>query len=354
MNFPNIACHHPIHIPNEDKIGQKTSGGSKYFLRCMKDGTIKVELFGRFRQFLRTVFGAYKSTHLNTVRKRLNIVEGYSHIKATMKSIWERVHPPFSGRSSSSNIWHGLGMPTSISKKLADLRIRQNDGGAFDIPTLVRDYQYLQIPGDGHCMFRSVAGGILLALQQADPRTRGQFFEHLQDQIGEINQTLGENQSNQSQLVDLNESYQQFLDILAPITNQEDQSLDLNQTEVNQLYKIMRNRASSDTLVQFLRNLACNYNQAHLEEAMEFLAGDIDYDQYFRKLRTSNEMGDHPELAALSKAMNLRLKVLNVEELVGGGSIDAQHNFHGGPDAALGVTVLRTPLHYDLAIPRGE
>lgn len=539
-------------IPNAHLIGQKV-GNSKFFLKCSKNGTIEVKELGRFKQFLRSFFGVYKSTHLNTVLKRLNNVQGYSDIKIRMQGIWENAHPNSKKPSplhmlpqhpsstgfqrpdyrtsprgddylhrrneqegsfdSGFGQWEGgwedmtgtweqpqaqegtagkkepaplidlswkQAQPQQQPTFIPDLRQRQqaepqpfvpppdqppmqqaepqtrekgkekepqplpaerapleegipqadkrvlqapfnssewlkryptnwpqgfgpparlteivSEGAERETLTALtsdhldndfkpyyqenaqvaegsrlfdRDYVYFHISGDGHCMFRSVAAGILIALQQADPQTRAQFFERLEGQIQRLEHLHGG--ESEGHIRNLQESYRKFLEIAQPMQNPNGVNSFVVGSENNQVNQIMWNRKASDDIVQFLRNLACTYNAVYMDQ--DFLGAALHDTNgiertpaiYFDDMRRMHatvdglglqkgvEMGSHPELAALAEVLDLHIKVLDLQAAGTGQDLNQEHYLHGRREAALGTFLVYGRLHYDVGMPR--
>lgn len=165
-----------------------------------------------------------------------------------------------------------------------------------------------RIKGDGHCLFRACVVGLLdyIATLQNDKKEK--YITYLQQNsatcIDEIKAIL---------LMPKGEAYLQ-----------------------------------SDTLVAYLRKLACSQMQ---KSDNEVLKANILSEQYLKDMADMKKLehGGEPELVALREALVLDLRV--VDAVVIGKQQQTAESYLENP-AANTVFLLHTPMHYDIVYPR--
>jgi hypothetical protein len=192
-------------------------------------------------------------------------------------------------------------------------------------------FNVLKVKGDGHCMFRGIAYGIATDYAAGDANVKTAY------------------------LVGLNSLKAQYPALLRDI----DRVIEILQNQ-EAPEATMSTKAPSDSLVSFLRKLACAYNVAHPSDAFRsnLAAGGESMSSYCRTMTHMNPdsavYGGQPELVALSTVLGLKISV--VDALVQ----DAAEIYTTDltPPQALNpgmnrpsVTLLYLPGHYDVLIP---
>ena len=165
-----------------------------------------------------------------------------------------------------------------------------------------------RIAGDGHCLFRACAVGLLDYLSTLQSAQKHDYIVSLQkhspDCIEEIKNLL---------LLPKEEAYQQ-----------------------------------SEVLVAYLRKLACSQMQ---KSDNEVLKANILSEEYLKNMASmqKGEHGGEPELVALGQALELDLRV--VDAIVIGKAQQTAASYLQAP-AANTVFLLHTPMHYDILYAR--
>lgn len=138
------------------------------------------------------------------------------------------------------------------------------------------DYTLYKIRGDGHCLFRAVATGLLFSFAIATAQTKGKIIERLKSD---------ERLSRFLETPDL--------DVMKTLTNEED----------------------SNAWVRSLRNRVCGYLKMNPTDTFSaYVASENKtIDQYLNEMNAMEraEMGAEPELQALADVLGLTLKVVD-------------------------------------------
>lgn len=321
-NFKNVS------VPFEE-LGKKASKDRRkvYLAFNQKRGWHDIRL-NRFQRFLRILFGAYKSSHLEFVAKKLAdpALASPENLKRRINSLWVKTYPlaksplsqPGQSRQKSEIKSAGAERPPSFigignkgdiqdlikeygvkEKGPAEKESNEEKQGAKEekattsdfivkgLEKIKDDYDYYPIAGDGHCMFRSIAAGIFLELQ-----ARPEKLKELRTQIEEVFKELPD-----ENLKGLKEEWGKILD------EQEKPNGDFS--------SIMNDELKSQQAVSFLRSLAVEYGK--VKGMSNFIPGDPK--EYWGKMKEMNlnepELGGHPELAALSEALHLSFDIVD-------------------------------------------
>ena len=191
-------------------------------------------------------------------------------------------------------------------------------------------FSYRPVIGDGHCLFRSVASGFLSDFasqpKQAQDRFLGSFFKDIAS-------------LKSPRLMELSRHFETALRDI--------------QSKRKTVDSVLTNQATSDSLVAFLRLLACDYNRKFGgREFAASLAGisNVAPAQYLADMADmkKKEYGDELEIAALSKTLRKKIKVLDARSIGQGEAIDSLHTLYGRSPGEP-IYLLNRPGHYDLA-----
>lgn len=172
---------------------------------------------------------------------------------------------------------------------------------------LASHFTLKRIAGDGHCLFRACAVGLLDYINTLQDDQRQQYVANLQkssaDCIDEIKTIV---------LMPKEEAYLQ-----------------------------------SDILVAYLRKLACSQMQKSDNEVLKTIISD----QYLKNMADMKKLehGGEPEIVALREALALDLRI--VDAVVVGKDQQTAESYLENP-AANTVYLLHTPMHYDIVYPQ--
>lgn len=354
---------------NYKMLGSKSSCcAKKAFLSYTDTDGWKVKRLNIFEQFLRNGLGLYGSTHLDHVvthlakasRRPPKLIErmdklwkesypnaGLSPLKrkenpkSHFKKPARTPKPRGAGRqprpvrtnrhTRDSVAAHGIALFGDRSN-ISELAQYFKDGPVFNgLLMLDNDYKYHEIPGDGHCLFRSIAAGIALGLSQGEHET----WIQLQEQIDTTLDMVGASE-------DLKKSYEYFKKNINKL---------FSLPKPTSVEKLMRDQDASDRMVKFLRLLACEYNAVSKDKIADFVPGKS-VDKYLKDMKRMSkpQMGGHIEIQALVESLGLEITLLDVDGMGKGGSTDQQHYKHKGYNTSVGLHLLYTPLHYNLAV----
>ncbi len=175
------------------------------------------------------------------------------------------------------------------------------------LETLDTQYKLRRIKGDGHCMFRAIAAGMLYHLKNGK----------------DINDAIPK----------------ELADFLA---ENKDASVE----------SLIGNTRLSNKLVHILRKIAVRGTENN-EGAIN--AAIVDYGSYKNyKLKMVDmakaEMGGNAELNVLADVLGLKFHILHASAIGKGEPMDAEHHFIGGNGED--ISLLYRPGHYDLLIPK--
>lgn len=218
-------------------------------------------------------------------------------------------------------------------KEFSEL-IKTYDSGPTKIGLEYLDAQfyYRPIKGDGHCLFRSIAAGILFEVERKGPQEKERILNQLMKEI----EPLGNKAELDAGLASL---IQAMDDITDKNRGVED---------------IIGNQKQSDALVKFLRFLAVEHNKVHgldvNQEEANATAGSVEAYHANMVDMSKAECGGHVEIHALANALGIKVQLLHPEAL-GKDNVTLEH-LAFGPDSASNLWLLYRPGHYDLAFPK--
>lgn len=190
-------------------------------------------------------------------------------------------------------------------------------------------FKIYPIKGDGHCLFRSIAAGILLQFKQNGPGASEELFENIRKAL----------------------SANQRLDMAADIAKMKSIVQNLYSEEAPaSVEMIMQDKDFSNEMVRILRRLACVYNRENMTDTLlaEIEASGLTAGQYFKAMEDmdSKSMGGEPEIVALSQCFKKDIKSIDVEA-IGRGDLSPDE-FEG--QNASDLFVLFRGEHFDLAV----
>lgn len=187
---------------------------------------------------------------------------------------------------------------------------------------LSKTWDYRAIKGDGHCLFRSLGAALMKNLKE-NPLSKD-YLETLEKSIKALG---GKEQARLETLLNNIRSYV---------------------TSNNSFERIMTESKSSDTVVEFLRLLSCQWNRAHGNNVLESLACTLDLtrDEYLNQMASLNIAmhGDQPEIIALFNVLKANIHVLDTTN-------DHESIFSNDKNAPTFALLYRAG-HYDWAIPK--
>lgn len=186
-----------------------------------------------------------------------------------------------------------------------------------------KTWDYRPIKGDGHCLFRSLGSALMKNLKES-PSSKD-YLNALEISI----KTLGGKE--QARLETLLNNIRSYV------------------TSNNSFERIMTESKSSDTVVEFLRLLSCQWNRAHANGVLESLACTLgltrdEYLEHMASLKIAMH-GDQPEIIALSTMLGTNIQVLDSTN-------DHESIQHSNNKNAPTFTLLYRAGHYDWAIPK--
>jgi hypothetical protein len=194
------------------------------------------------------------------------------------------------------------------------------------------------IAGDGHCLFRAVAVGILEFLQKNNASIRESFLSRIHAVVEKFKAT------NPT----LEIRFQEVLEILNDLSS-----------KTKSLEEVLNNRQTSDILVSFLRELAVSYNEVEGGATFESeaIVEEGSKEAYLRKMKDMRSdtpaLGGEPELIALMRTLDIEL--INIDaasEIID--RTDPQNYLDRANKAnKLALFLLHRPGHYDLAFAKG-
>lgn len=183
----------------------------------------------------------------------------------------------------------------------------QNGNGYIKKGLAVLDegYEFYRIRGDGHCLFRSVAAGVVRKLSLSDEA----FCQGVLSGLDALKKKYASNPYISE------EHFVRIRTILQKVA--QDHSEDFFE-------KTMSERETSEEMTEFLRRLACARNHARLDNDVDFAralfaeASANDYDSVQDYLKDMADMskklsGGEPELQALAEALQIDLHILDAK-----------------------------------------
>jgi len=143
----------------------------------------------------------------------------------------------------------------------------------------------LKIKGDGHCLFRGIATGLLINYESATPSERHKFIQHFENV--------------KIQFPQITEDLDQMIRILS---------------QSRSMLETMKTPKTSDAFVQILRRLACEYNKTNEDLSSIIVAESrTDIHTYLNEMSDMQtaKYGGHPELLALSQVLGTKIRVVD-------------------------------------------
>ncbi len=168
-----------------------------------------------------------------------------------------------------------------------------------------------RIAGEGHCLFRAVAVGVLDYLEKVPNPLKDEFLTKLREQVARF----------------------------------EDESLTALYEDIQLVGQLPKEEAfkASDRLVAFLRQLACCYNRNSKNEVLQGLISE-DYLQEMSSMQKCQHGGE-PELVALQNVLGLDLRVVDTA-VIAKGEQTAKSYLEAKKEET--VFLLLSPIHYDI------
>lgn len=210
-----------------------------------------------------------------------------------------------------SNEWTS---PSALAGEYRDGAVKEGLLGLDD-----HQYQILRVRGDGHCLFRSIGIGLMLGYE-ANP-DKETFIDFL----------------NGLKITYPGEELARDIDDLIYY-------LSLGMDALT----FMRNREASDTMVRFLRHLACAHNRIDQERIQTFLVME-NVNTYLNKMGNMKyaRYGDEHEICAISNALQIKFLIADVEI----NTITPRGDDVNRPQGLIlppkGIGLLHRPNHYD-------
>ena len=336
---------------------------NKHFLSYDTGRGWSVKELGVFQRILRSCFGAYKSTHFKYVTLALaqhpDQVPKYliSHIRILWNKTYRMQVPcpldqplpttpnqpivmqaPVNGAPKRKRTEGNIGTEKPL-ERLAQKNI-ESSTLATGLVQFQDSYNYRSISGDGyHCLFRAIAAGLLRDIQVAKPADIS--FITLCDHLDKILAKISA--SN-----DLKNAYNDFLHIVSEMIQQN-----------IRFSEVIRDDEYDFQLIQFLRLLASEYNEAHKDQHA-FINDQAANDnktpqQYFSDIKDmgKKELGGHLEISALTHCLNVKVHILDIHGVGEGSNLNLPHYMHGSvAQPIFTIHLIYFSKHYNLAIPK--
>ena len=215
--------------------------------------------------------------------------------------------------------------------KMADEYGQQSELGA-NLRAIGNNFRCQRIRGDGHCQFRAISTGLLLACQNLSSEEKVQKIASIDRQI----QALGPQASQR-----LNAQKVALFDAITNINPQNAQAL-------------VSNKQSSDDIVAFLRVLSVEYTRVKQGETFDQMAEaeGCTPDQYYANMTNMNlaREGGEAELQALAMTLGIPIYVHD-STIYAAGSEDHIREYNSASDEPI-VDLLYRPGHFDLLIEK--
>lgn len=205
-------------------------------------------------------------------------------------------------------------------------RAQISDDVRRGIATLNTTYGTMPIKPDGHCLFRSVAVGLVGEIVHSTEAQRKAYMDNLQTKVP---------QDAQNQAL--------FRDFCTVVTR----ACAENNTAV------FNDPNWADIPVAFLRMLACEHMRANPDAFSGFIEGSPSV--YLARMKDMQQFawGGETEIKALSNALGIGIEIVNLQQ-VGRGIAD--HLRHGAQGAITISVIYDGTTHYDLGfkLPQSE
>lgn len=193
------------------------------------------------------------------------------------------------------------------------------------------------IAGDGHCLFRAITVGILEFLQSSNAAVQKSFLEKIHSAVDRLKT------ANPS----LETKYKLVLELMNQLSSKK-----------TTLDAVLNERQTSDTFVDFLRDLAATYNEVEGGEVFESVAVDAEgsKEAYLLAMRDMQSetpgLGGEPELIALMRTLDIELIEINIASVSVDTTDPQSYIDKANASGKLALFLLYRPGHYDLAIAR--
>lgn len=194
-------------------------------------------------------------------------------------------------------------------------------------------YDICPIKGDGHCLFRSIAAGLMYNLSSLSAEERKLYWVALSEKIPD----------GKEDLLDLFEKFRRMVN--DAITNKSTTAFNVE--------------PDASIPVEFLRKMACEFMRNN-PDMMDFIV-EGERPGYLYKMATTPAWGGQPEIAALANMLGIRIRTVNLQ-LAGRGVDERTYETPIGHQTPSG---LKMPIvliydgdpsraHYELGIERRQ
>lgn len=336
---------------------------NKHFLSYDAKSGWAVKKLGLFQRIVRSCFGAYKSTHFKYVTlalaQRPDEVPKYliSHIRILWNKTYRMQVPCPLDQPLTATPNQPIVMQTPVDGALKRKRTEVNIGTEKPLERLAQkniesstlatglvqfqdSYNYRSISGAGyHCLFRAIAAGLLRDIQVSRPA--GISFIALCDHLDKILEKISASDN-------LKTAYNDFRQIVNEMIRQ-----DIRFSEV------IRDDEYDFQLIQFLRLLACEYNEAHKGQHAfindQAANANKTPQDYFSDMKDmgKKELGGHLEISALTHCLNVKVHILDIHGVGEGSNLNLPHYMHGSvAQPTFTIHLIYFSNHYNLAIPK--
>jgi hypothetical protein len=324
------------------RLDARLAHGKKCYLAFNK-GWALVTL-NIWQRILRTLLGAYKNTHLSVVAKAMAEARTIpEEMKTRVRKLWYATYPgekcPIPPTFDPALLARIIEVPSVskhprgfdyIDRKRPLGHLRKKYEGVDHpirkgIDKIHLTYDFYPIADDGHCLFRSIAAGLLLQLQE-HPELKNKMIKRLEHLIESID----------------------FEDILKQDVHWlNDLIRDLKGcTREKSFFRCIDDRDFSDRLVIFFRNLAAIQGRSD-----QSLSSSVNEEQW-KKIQDfdQKERGGHVVIQALVKSLQIAIHIVDLQA-IGKGSSKERRQVFSEPHPIVSIALLFTENHYDLAIP---
>lgn len=178
-----------------------------------------------------------------------------------------------------------VGTETMSLNERARLRRPPSDDARKGTEQLNETYGTIAIKPDGHCLFRSIAVGLMKHLGGMGEQERERYWTALEAKVPQGQRDL----------------FTEFRDMINEEIEEDSDESPFNDAD------------RANIPVQFLRLMACEYIRS-TPAAQGFIRGDVS--EYLNRMTDMRraEWGDQPEIAALSNVLGIKMQVVNLPE----------------------------------------
>lgn len=339
VEFSSLLSRHSLGSHLEYLGCPQPQSGRKYYLAYDKVLGWNIVVLNGWQRFLRILFGAYRSTHLKLVARKLAIEPKVPELLlARIYRLWVEANPYKPSPFPPPLIF----TPPRPSRKPQCIQPRQALTELYGCDDKVinrgiakagKFYDVYPVTGDGHCLFRSVAAGLFMNLA-AHPEKKALFIQH-------VDKTLINLKAN-AHLQALGKQFKSSVALLS---------------ETYKFDVLIGDPLISGSIVSFLRHLAvalCKKNGYSDFIQDDPAYGSMNDDEYYRMMERSG-LGGQLELTALSKALQISFQVIDLKAIGNGLLIDSPHMFFIENQAFAAIALLyyaHPPGHYDLGLKK--